>query len=459
MSEIVTTSQNHAVRLTGRLDHSSMTPRHGGLYVIVILGHMFDGFGISMIGYVLASITMTFSLHPSQSGFLASSGSIGMAVGAFVIGPLTDKIGRKRGFMLAIGLFTAFSALCAVAPSYSSLVWFRAIQGVGLGMYVPITGTYVSEFMPVKQRGRALTLSTFFWSGATLLAGGVGAALVPNFGWRAMFIVAAVPAFIVFFLWFFMPESVRYLIKRGRLEAAEQVVDRLSTVAKREDTALEDVSTMPLVDEPTKHISVAKIFSGKYARLTAGVWIMEIISGIVLYGLSTWLPSIFENMGFGMVHSFLFSAVITGSGAIGSLIGALLIERVGYRWLLVLGFTVGGILLIVWALATNPTVIVVVGAFSALFGVGAGGVVFAYLSSLYPTAVRATGVAWGGLWQRVGGIIAPSAIGILIGLHVPNFAFFIVLGILWLIGGLVSLVMTRELVGKSLEQIDRELAQ
>ncbi|WP_067936641.1 MFS transporter [Alicyclobacillus kakegawensis] len=457
MNEIVPSFYQHPVRLTGRLDHSAMTPRHVGLYVIVILGHMFDGFGISMIGYILASITMTFSLHPSQSGFLASSGSIGMAVGAFIIGPLTDKIGRKRGFMLAIGIFATFSVLCAVSHTYSDLVWFRAIQGVGLGMYIPITGTYVSEFMPVKQRGRALTLSTFFWSGATLLAGGVGAVLVPNFGWRSMFIAAAVPAFVVFVLWFFMPESVRYLIKRGKLEVAERIVDRLSTVSKENFEATSEGDAGP-VDEAVKHLPVARIFSGKYARLTSGVWIMEVISGIVLYGLSTWLPSIFEHMGFGMVHSFLFSAVITGSGAIGSFIGALLIEQVGYRRLLVIGFTVGGILLIVWSVATSPIIIVIVGAFSALFGVGAGGVVFAYLSSLYPTAVRATGVAWGGLWQRVGGIIAPSAIGILIGLHVPNFAFFIVLGILWLIGGLVSLVMTRELAGKSLEQIDQELA-
>ncbi|MCL6564736.1 MAG: hypothetical protein K6U87_17205, partial [Firmicutes bacterium] len=76
-----------------------------------------------------------------------------------------------------------------------------------------------------------------------------------------------------------------------------------------------------------------------------------------------------------------------------------------------------------------------------------------------PTATRGTGIAWGGLWQRGGGIVAPSVIGILIGLHVAPVVFFIALGVLWLLNALVSGTMTHELIGKSLEQIDRELAQ
>lgn len=447
-------SSQPAEVLFARLDQSQLTGRHLGLYILIIVGHMFDGFGISMIGYVLAGIIHTFAIKPAEAGFLASAGFIGMVVGAFVIGPITDRIGRKRGLLIAIAIYAVFSLLCALAPSYSALFWFRALQGIGLGMEIPVTGTYVAEFMPTRYRGRMVTFATFFWAGATILAGLLAAALIPHYGWRSLFWVGAVPALLVLVLWAFIPESVRYLVRRQKMEEAARVVDWLSTVPREAA-----VASAPAELAPARPAGLAQIFTGRYAKLTAGIWIIEFIGGIVLYGLNTWLPSIFLRMGYGQVHSFLFTAAITGAGAIGSILGGLVINAIGFRWTLVVGHLVGGILLMIWAFAKGPSTILTLGAAAALFGVGAGGVAFGYLSSLYPTATRGTGIAWGGLWQRGGGIVAPSVIGILIGLHVAPVVFFIALGVLWLLNALVSGTMTHELIGKSLEQIDRELAQ
>lgn len=436
-----------------RLDRSDLTLRHLGLYTLVVLGQMFDGFGISAIGYALGGIIHTFHLTPAQAGFLASASFYGLVVGAFLIGPLTDRIGRKKGMLLAISIYAVFSLLCAIAPSYSALWWFRAIQGVGLGMEIPVAGTYVAEFMPTRYRGRLLIFSTFFWAGSTVLAGFLAIALVPHYGWRSLFWMGAIPTLLVFAVWAGLPESVRYLVQHRRLDEAHRIVNWLSTVPEAAGATL---AGQP-VAEATQPVPLGRIFVGKYARLTAGIWMIEFIAGIVLYGLSSWLPTIFLRMGFGQAHSFLFAATITGSGALGSLIGGLLVNTVGFRRALTFGHLLGGVFLMIWAFAHGTTSIILLGAAAALFGVGAGGVAFAYLSQLYPTALRATGVAWGGLWQRGGGIVAPPIIGILIGLNTPPVVFFFFLGVLWVVNAVISWTMTHEVVGKPLEQIAREL--
>lgn len=440
-----------------RLEKSDLTKRHVGLYGTVIAGHLFDGYGINMIGVTIAGMIATFHLQPHQAGLLASSVFYGMLVGTLVIGPVVDRIGRKLGLLLSIIIFSAFSLACAFATSFEQMVWFRVLQGVGLGAEVPVTLIYVSEFMPTKYRGRAVTSANFFWTSGSMASALLGMVLVPMFGWQSMFIAGCLPALLLLPMWSIVPESVRFLVKEGKLDEAERIVNRLSTIPAEqipEQTGPDGSKSAP-VDQ---NMSISHMFKGKYGKLTFSIWMMLMICGFVFYGLGAWLPSIFLKMGFGFAKSLSYSALISGAGAVGAVMAGTFIDKVGYRKTLISLFLLSGFSLLLWGMSPNATVMLVLGAITSLTGFGAAGVIFAYTSSVYPTALRATGTGWAAFWQRVGGIVAPFVLGIIVQTDIAPYWFFVTLGVPTVLGGVIAFFTTHELQNKSLEQIHRELS-
>jgi MFS transporter, putative metabolite:H+ symporter len=158
-------------QITGALDRSAFTPRHSIMYASVILGHLFDGFDINMMGTVLPGISREFHLTPALAGYLASSVFVGMLVGSAIVGMLADRIGRKRALLFAVLFYGTLSLITATAWSYRSLVAMRMIEGFGLGAEVPLVFTYLSEFIPIRQRGVLLASSVFLFQQCCLLRG------------------------------------------------------------------------------------------------------------------------------------------------------------------------------------------------------------------------------------------------------------------------------------------------
>jgi putative MFS transporter len=440
-------------QITGALDQSDLTRRHFTLYFLIVLGHIFDGFDINMIGLVLPGIAHQFKLAPVAIGYLASSVFIGMLVGSVVIGTLADLIGRKRCLIFSVTFYGITSLLAAFAWSYKSLLIIRMIEGFGLGAEVPLVFTYLSEFMPERRRGLLLASSVFFWQGASFVAALVAIYIVPHFTWRGMFVAGAIPAFILALVFLRLPESVRFLIARGRLAEAEDIARRLSTVAPETITARE----MP---KAATNARLRDLLRGGYLKATLSVWIMQLCGGAVFVGLAVWLPSVFVRMGFPVVRSFLFTAAITGAGALGNIGAGLLLDRIGRRPTLATFFLLGGLLMLAWGLAHNGTTIVMLGAVTAFFGAGgAGGPLFTYTSEIYPTRFRGAGTGWAAGWQRIGGIVAPVLLGSLLTARAGAYLFFAAMATALLVGSLAMIILGTETRGKSLEQISAELGK
>jgi MFS transporter, putative metabolite:H+ symporter len=441
-----------AAKLRASLDQSDFTPRHWRLYVTVVLGHFFDGFDINMMGLLLPGIIAAFGLKGGQAGVLASSVFLGMFAGSIVVGSLADRIGRKKMLVAAILIYCALSLVAASAWSYESLLAIRILQGVGLGAEVPLVFTYLSEYMPTKRRGLLLASSVFFWQASSFFASFVAIAVVPAYTWRGMFIVGALPAIVLLFFWLRLPESVRFMIERGRIQDAERVVSGLSTV---DPHSLPDAS-QAAGPEPAR---IREIFRGNYLRPTLGIWLMQFAGGAVFFGLAIWLPSLFGKMGLTIVKSFAFSGLIAGAGAVGNLAGGFLLDRWGRRTTVSAFLAIGGVLMFVWGLATSPVAVLALGALTSFFASGgAGGPLFAYTSEIYPTRFRGTGTGWAAGWQRIGGILAPPALGALLGMGAATYSFFAVLGVVLLVGGIGGYLLGYETKGKSLEQITADLA-
>jgi putative MFS transporter len=185
---------------------------------------------------------------------------------------------------------------------------------------------------------------------------------------------------------------------------------------------------------------------------------MQLCTGFVALGIGVWLPSILIRSGFPLVQSFTYTAIINGCAMAGTTVAALLADRVSRRLSLTAFSFVGGICMVLWGTASSPSMMLTYAGLAAFFGLGGNlGLVFGYTPEIYPTRLRATGSGWGTSFQRIGGFLAPSVLGILVSVHASNFMFFLVLGCVLLFSSAVALTFVYETRGKSLEHIAGEL--
>ena len=449
----VAAANERASRLFASMDLSRFSGRHVALYATVIFFHFFDGFDVLMIGTVLPGIVAAFKLTSVEAGMLVSSVFFGMLVGAILITMLADRIGRKKALFLAIGWYAVFSLIAATATSYQELLVVRLLEGLGLGAEVPLVFTYVVEFVPSRKRGFLAASSVFFWLSAGGIASLTAILVIPLFTWRGMFGLGAIPAILLVVAWRFVPESVRYLVSRNRIDEAETIVRRFSTVD------LETVDPAIVARQMPQNAVAVKtrfldIFQGRYLRYTLTIWGVNFGSGMVFFGLSAWLPSIFIRMGYTMVHSFAFSGLIATAGALGCLCHAFLLDIFGRRPTIGLSFLIGGAAILAWGNATSIYTIMGFGALTAFTGAGGvTGCIHTYNVELYPTQNRATGAGFATAWQRMGGIVAPMLLGVFLGGNLPLFTSFAFLGAVMITNGIVVLTLLFETKGKSLEQI------
>jgi len=440
-----------SVQIIEALNRSSFTRRHLAFYLTIVICHFFDGFDIQMMGFTLPGIVGEFKLTPGQAGFLASSVFTGMLFGGIIVGTLADSIGRKNALIFAIVTYGLMGLCAAFAPSYEALVIIRVVQGFGLGAEVPLVFTYLSEFLPARRRGVLIASIVAFWQASSFVGALLAIYVIPIYTWRGMFWIAAIPVAILLIFVLRLPESIRFLVMRGRTAEAEAIARRFS------DVDPSGINVAASQAEPQARLR--DLASAGYLRTTAALWVMQFCGGATFIGMLVWLPSIFVKMGFSLVRSFVYTAAITAAGALGNVVGGTLLDRIGRRPTLGGAFIIGGILMFAWGYAATDTALVTLGCATTFFAFGAaGGPLFAYTSEVYPTRFRATGTGWAAAWQRIGGVVAPIALGAILANGASNFMFFAVLSVTLLAGGFSMLLLGYETRGRSLEQIQVDLS-
>lgn len=448
------TTINSPTDLLSKLDHSQFTRRHAVIYGTALSGHFLDGFVINLTGVVLPGVIKDYHLSSQQAGFLSSALFLGMLVGAAAAGLVSDRLGRKFPLAACLFIFAAFSLLAAFSWDYSSLVTARICQGVGLGAEIAVVLPYIAEFVPSRHRAPLVTMATAAWLIGVPVAALVGTAVVPSLTWRAMFVIGAVPVVVGLVMMTVLPESVRYLLRTGKHEAARKIVDSLAVASA--DAPLPQSApehSVPLTQQKSAG-SVRNLVDKRHLRYTVSLWFMEVCAGAFLYGLSIWLPSILEKKGISLVGSFTYTAIITGAGVVGAIIAGHIVNRMGRRATIGVSFLLSGLLCLWWGSVSTTAAVLVLGSLATFFGSGfAGSTLFVYASELYPTINRATGLGWAAAWQKVGGLIIPTVIGWVIAVHSSSFLFFVLFAVISVLAGISGLVSTFETRGKTIEQI------
>jgi MFS transporter, putative metabolite:H+ symporter len=446
-----------AAQLLASLDNSKFTRRHGLIYSIVMVGHLCDGFDVSLTGYIIPSIIVTFGLTNSQAGLFGSSVSLGMLIGSLSIGFLADHAGRRLAFLIGIGIYSGLSIALTLAWNFDSLVWLRVTQGIGLGAEAPLVFTYLSEFMPARFRGQLVSTSVFGWTFASAIAALLALLLLPGYGWRAMFLVGGIFGLLVVVLAALaLPQSVRYLLSRGRLVEATSVSRWLSSTPP--ESAVSSSAVVAEVEVAVLRRSALDIVRGKYLRYTLPIWAMQFVAGCAFFGLGSWLPSIFIGMGIKLTNTLVYVLIIATAGAFGNVASGFLLDRFGRRNTLTSFFLISGVLMFVWSAVTSTAALLCVGALAYFFSTGAGGgALYTYTSELYPTYARGVGTAWAASWQRIGGIVAPAGLGLVLGKATSSTGFFLLIGTGLLAGAVIAWFGCFETRGRTLEEIASSL--
>lgn len=448
------------------------------LSVIAALGGFLFGYDTAVISGTVSQVTGQFMLTTLQSGWYVGCALIGSIVGVLFAGALSDYFGRKTTMLLSAVLFTASALGCAIAPGFNQLVIWRIVGGIGIGIVSIVCPLYISEISPASHRGRMVSLYqlavTTGFLGAYLanwyllnLSSGFSSEsplLLKIFGsesWRGMLGVETIPALLFFIIIFFIPESPRWLIVKGKEEIASGIFSKIYT----------KVSEVSFQISETKHMLQSEEKSDWKLLLSPGIFRAVLIGSAIailgqFMGVNAVLyygPSIFETSGLSSGDSLFYQSLIGLVNMGTTVLALLIIDKVGRKKLVYIGVSgmiLSLILIGIYFLmgeSLGMSSLFLLGCFLAYIFFTAGSisaVIFVFLSEMYPTKIRGLAMSVAGFSLWIGTYLIGQLTPWMLENATPAGTFFL-FAFMCIPYMLIVWKLMPETAGKSLEDIER----
>ncbi len=387
------------------------------------VGYAMDGFDLLILGFMLSAISADLNLTPAQSGSLVTWTLVGAVVGGIVFGALSDRYGRVRVLTWTIVLFAVFTGLCAIAQDYWDLLIYRTIAGIGLGGEFGIGMALAIEAWPAKHRAKAASYVALGWQFGVLAAALLTPVLLPHIGWRGMFVVGIFPAFVAWYL-------------RVRLHEPEIFSQKQTELSIQKISKLESFKLL-VKDNATTKVSL-------------GIVVLTSVQNFGYYGIMIWMPNFLsKQLGFSLTKSGLWTAVTVCGMMAGIWIFGRLADKIGRKPSFLL-FQLGAVIsIITYSQLTDPTAMLVAGAFLGMFVNGMMGGYGALMAEAYPTEARATAQnVLFNLGRAVGGF-GPVVVGAIVSAYSFSIAIAF-LAVIYFIDMVATVFLVPELKGKEL---------
>jgi AAHS family 4-hydroxybenzoate transporter-like MFS transporter len=400
-----------SVNVTSFVDARKVSPFQILIVVLCFLIVAIDGFDTAAIGFIAPAIRAEWNLSPAQLAPLFGAGLCGLMVGAFLFGPLADRIGRKRVLLLCVLFFGAASLVSARAGSIWWLVLLRFLTGLGLGGAMPNAVTLTSEYCPAARRSFLVTTMFCGFTVGSALGGLASAHMVGDFGWRTILILGGVlPLLLLPVLWRQLPESARFLVLGGK--DVERVKQTLLRMAPELD--LRNASFVVSEKKPSG-FPISHLFKADLIRGTLLLWSAFFMSLLVIYLLSSWLPTLIKTTGVSLKTASIVTAMFQVGGTLGALLFGWLMDRINPQYVLAVTFAAAGVFIALIGSVTAQPWLVALVVFAAGFCIsGSQTGANALAASFYPTDCRATGVSWANGIGRIGSVLGSMAGGLML---------------------------------------------
>lgn len=433
-----------------------------GYTVVAALGGLLFGFDTAVISGTVDALQAKFHLSNALLGFTVASALIGTIMGAIGSGRPADAIGR-RGALAALGIIYVVSSLgCAFSWDWWSFLFFRFMGGLAVGGASVVSPLYIAEISPARYRGRMVAITQFNVVFGILLAYLsnylIGGMHLGENEWRWMFGIMALPSMAFFLLIFLTPQSPRWLVSRGRLDEAREVLQRCGADTENVDDEVREIQhSMDLAH----HTLREPFYCRRYLKpilLAVAMAAFNQLSGInaVLY----YTPSIFKMAGAGVESALLQSVIVGFTMLVFTMFALVIIDHFGRRKLMFVG-SVGYIIGLIgaayafYAKIEGPLLLVSLLIFIAAHGFGQGAVIWVFISEIFPNRVRARGQALGSFTHWAMNAVISWTFPMIAGIAGwTAFAFYA----LCMVGQLFWVVLVMpETKGVSLEKIQEKL--
>ncbi|MEN2793223.1 MFS transporter [Sphingomonas oligophenolica] len=360
---------------------------------IAMIAAMFDGYDGQVIGFLAPAIGKDWSLPRSEFGVIFSVGLVGLILGAMLVAPLADRLGRRAIAIAGATVAAAFTLLSVFAANPTQLALLRLMTGIGLGTLMPILVTIVHEAAPPRRSGIFVTFLVTAFPFGSALGGFLVAWGLQHGGWRDIFLASGLAAsfYPILFYAFLWPAP---LPPRA-------------------------------ADAPARKMTVTGLFRGTWWRPTILLWILFFTSLLNIYTLAAWMPLLLERGGLGTVEAVRYASILGVGGTIGGILLGVAAERLG-GMVLAIAYVVAAAALIGIGLTGGfgmilTALIATVGV--AIVGGHVGNSVLA--ARIYPASMNATGVGWAQGLGRVGCVVGPMAVGAAVAANATNTSIFL----------------------------------
>ncbi|MBC7734055.1 MAG: MFS transporter [Bacteriovorax sp.] len=418
-------------------DEARFNGFHGFVLFWCALIIIFDGYDLAVVGIALPSIMKDLGVDPTRAGFMVSSALFGMVFGAIFLGTLADKIGRRKTMALCVALFSIFTAAAGLTRDPVTFSIVRFLAGLGIGGVMPNVVAHMTEYAPKKVRTTLVTLMFSGYAVGGIVAAILGKGLIETYGWPSVFFAAGLPVLLIPFILKSMPESMPFLLAKGRHDELKVIAAKLEPSYR---PAASDRFTVPAQDKadsaPIRHL-----FSEGRGFSTVMLWLAFFMCLFMVYALSSWLTKLMAGAGYSLGSALTFVLVLNVGAVIGAVGGGWLADRFHIKYVLASMYALAAVSITLLGQPMPTAALFFVVGLAGASTIGTQIVANAYTGQFYPMAIRSTGLGWALGIGRTGAILAPIVIGILVSIKLPLQQNFIAISIPAVLGMIAVLLI------------------
>ncbi|MEU6476448.1 aromatic acid/H+ symport family MFS transporter [Streptomyces sp. NPDC047017] len=345
---------------------------------------LLEGYDLVVLGAIIPVLLRTryLGMTAGDATTIATLSLVGVAIGALCVGPLADRLGRRRLLIGSVLLFSVFTLLVPLAGSVTMFALLRLAAGLGLGACMPVSLTMTAERMPATRRARASTLTmTGYHTGAVITS---LLALQVTDDWQILFYVLGAAGLVtVVVQWLRLPESAAFV--------------------RTEETAA------------SRRVPFTELLRPAYLRAGIGVWVASFMGLLLVYGLNTWLPKLMNEAGYPVPTAVTQLLVLNAGGVAGLAVGGFVADRRGIKGTTLVWFALSVLMLACLSVRMHSDLVLDVAVFlTGVFVFSAQVLVYAYVTGFYPADIRGTALGSASGIGRLGSIVGPSVAGALV---------------------------------------------